>query len=160
MTVTKVKPSSSKPIGVSFSYKCHKVRWAYRLKYVAARPSIVSTPYELIVLGLQSQPSSNNTRSYHFYRPSNNTKYPWCLMNWPRLYHEQPSLRYHQKGELPQGILHQKLLAAIGEAIAITEIMTTTMPRPILIKRCFPLRNNLVPLNHKQYYRNQKYNSY
>ena len=67
MTVTKVKPSSSKPIGVSFSYKCHKVRWAYRLKYVAARPSIVSTPYELIVLGLQSQPSFNNIGGYHLY---------------------------------------------------------------------------------------------
>lgn len=44
MAITKVKPSSSKPIGVSFSYKCHKVRWAYRLKYVAASPRIVSCP--------------------------------------------------------------------------------------------------------------------
>ena len=61
MTVTKVKPSSSKPIGVSFCYKCHKVRWAYRLKYVAARPSIMSMPYELTALGLQGQSSSNNT---------------------------------------------------------------------------------------------------
>ena len=44
MTVTKIKPPSSKPIGVSFSHRYHNLRWGSRLKYVAARISITVKP--------------------------------------------------------------------------------------------------------------------
>lgn len=44
MTVTKIKPPSSKPIGVSFSHRCHILRWVSRLKYIAARIIVTVKP--------------------------------------------------------------------------------------------------------------------
>ena len=50
MTITKVKPPSSKPVGVSFSHKCHNVRWVYRLKYIAAILNLRMMPFTKTIL--------------------------------------------------------------------------------------------------------------
>ena len=45
MTIAKVKPPSSKPVGVSFSHRCHNVSWVYRLKYIAATANLRMMPF-------------------------------------------------------------------------------------------------------------------
>ena len=45
MTITKVKPPSSKPVGVSFSHRYHNVKWVYRLKYIAAILNLRMMPF-------------------------------------------------------------------------------------------------------------------